>query len=254
MNYPNRYIKKGESNSEIVIEIQRKLNALGIVTILENGIFDDITKSAVKLFQSLAVDSQGNPLVSDGVVGSITWEALFGKKTQSNPESFSTKYSLLNKVIEVANSQVGVLEKPLGSNSGPEVEKYLASVGLPKGNSWCMAFVYYCFNEASNALSIKNPLVKTGGCLNHWQKTTAKKILASQSKNNPSLVIPGSVFIMDHGSGLGHTGIVTEVVGSYIKTIEGNTNNTNSREGIGVFKIENRKINSINAGFMIYEF
>lgn len=254
MNYPNRYIKKGETNTEIVTEIQKKLNALGIVTIHENGIFDDITKSAVKLFQSMSTDSQGNPLVSDGIVGSITWEALFGNVKNENPGFFSTNYSLLQKVIEVANSQVGILEQPLGSNSGPEVEKHLASVGLLKGNSWCMAFVYYCFNEACNTLSIKNPLIKTGGCLNHWQNTTAKKILASQSKNNPSLVIPGSIFIMDHGSGLGHTGIVIEVVGSYIKTIEGNTNTTNSREGIGVFKIENRKINSINAGFMIYEF
>jgi hypothetical protein len=252
MNYPNRYIKKGESNTEIVIAIQKKLNALGIVTILENGIFDDSTKSAVKLFQSLAADSQGNPLVSDGIVGSITWEALFGKKIQDNPESFSTNYSFLNKVIEVANSQIGVLEQPLGSNSGPEVEKYLASVGLPKGNPWCMAFVYYCFNEASKSLLIKNPLVKTGGCLHHWNSTTIKKIMASQAKNNPSLIVPGSIFIMDHGSGLGHTGIVTNVAGGFVTTIEGNTNYTNSREGIGVFLVTNRKINSINKGFIVY--
>jgi hypothetical protein len=252
MNYPNRYIKKGESNTEIVIAIQKKLNALGIVTILENGIFDEFTKSAVKLFQSMSIDSQGNPLISDGIVGSITWEALFGKKTQDHPESFSTNYSFLNKVIEVANSQIGVLEQPLGSNSGPEVEKYLASVGLPKGNPWCMAFVYYCFNEASKSLFIKNPLVKTGGCLHHWNSTTTKKITASQAKNNPSLIVPGSIFIMDHGSGLGHTGIVTNVVGGYVTTIEGNTNNTNSREGIGVFLLTNRKINSINKGFIVY--
>jgi hypothetical protein len=220
--------------------------------ILENGIFDEFTKSAVKLFQSMSIDIQGNPLISDGIVGSITWEALFGKKTQDHPESFSTNYSFLNKVIEVANSQIGVLEQPLGSNSGPEVEKYLASVGLPKGNSWCMAFVYYCFNEASKKLSVKNPLVKTGGCLHHWNETNGKKITTTQAKNNPLLITPGAIFIIDHGSGLGHTGIVIDVVAGYITTIEGNTNNTNSREGIGVFKLKNRKINAINKGFIVY--
>jgi hypothetical protein len=115
-----------------------------------------------------------------------------------------------------------------------------------------MAFVYYCFNEASKSLLIKNPLVKTGGCLHHWNSITTKKIMASQAKNNPSLIVPGSIFIMDHGSGLGHTGIVTNVAGGYVTTIEGNTNNTNSREGIGVFLVTNRKINSINKGFIVY--
>lgn len=252
MNYPNRYIKKGDSNAAIVIEIQRKLNAFGIVRISENGIFDELTKSAVKLFQSMATDSHGYPLVSDGVVGAITWEALFGRSIMKNEDIISSPSILLQMAIEVANSQIGVLENPLGSNCGKEVEKYLASVGLTKGNSWCMAFIYYCFEEASKKLKIINPLIKTGGCLYHWQSTTTKKIVATQAKNNPSLIIPGSIFIINHGGGLGHTGIVTAVHGGYIKTIEGNTNNTNSREGIGVFSIENRKINSINAGFMVY--
>jgi len=252
MYYPNRYIKVGEANAEIVIEIQKKLNKLGIVSIPEDGIFDSLTKSAVKLFQSMSTDSHGNPLVSDGIVGAITWEALFGNSVENSSVNTAENKSLFDNTIAVANSQVGVLEQPLGSNSGPEVEKYLASVGLPKGNSWCMAFVYYCFNEASNRLAIKNPLVKTGGCLHHWNTTIGKKITAFQAKNNPSLIVPGSIFIIDHGSGLGHTGIVTEVVDGYVTTIEGNTNNTNSREGIGVFSLKNRKINSINKGFIIY--
>lgn len=251
MYYPNRYIKVGETNAEIVIEIQKKLNKLGIVSIPENGIFDNLTKSAVKLFQSMSVDSHGNPLVADGIVGAITWEALFGCGTENNPIAPGNN-SLFDNAITVANSQVGVLEQPLGSNCGPEVEKYLASVNLPKGNSWCMAFVYYCFNEASKKLAIKNPLVKTGGCLHHWNTTSGKKVTSLQAKNNPSLIKPGSIFIIDHGSGFGHTGIVTNVIDGYITTIEGNTNNTNSREGIGVFLLKNRKINSINKGFIIY--
>ena len=88
--------------------------------------------------------------------------------------------------------------------------------------------------------------------MHHWNTTIGKKITAVQAKNNPLLLVPGSIFIMDHGSGFGHTGIVTNVVGGYVTTIEGNTNNTNSREGIGVFLLTNRKINSINKGFIVY--
>ena len=252
MKYLNRYIKVGEANAEIVIEIQKKLNTLGIVSIVEDGIFDSITKSAIKLFQSMSTDSHGNPLVADGIVGAITWEALFGNEVVNSSVNTAENKTLFDYAIAVANSQVGVLEQPHGSNSGPEVEKYLASVGLPKGNSWCITFVYYCFNEASKSLLIKNPLVKTGGCLHHWNTTIGKKITAVQAKNNPLLLVPGSIFIMDHGSGFGHTGIVTNVVGGYVTTIEGNTNNTNSREGIGVFLLTNRKINSINKGFIVY--
>lgn len=48
---------------------------------------------------------------------------------------------------------------------------------------------------------------------------------------------------------MGHTGIVTSVSGGYIHTIEGNSNNNGSREGIGVFELT-RKIKSIENGFI----
>ena len=39
---------------------------------------------------------------------------------------------------------------------------------------------------------------------------------------------------MDFGKGLGHTGFVEKVEGNVIHTIEGNTNDTGSREGYEV--------------------
>lgn len=248
MKYPNRIIKKGEKDTAIVVEIQKKLNKLGVVNIPITGVFDELTKSSIKLFQSMATDIYGNLLIADGIIGPITWGALFENQTIENQ---TASQSLLEKAVEIANSQIGVREQPIGSNAGPEVEKYLASVHLSKGNPWCMAFVYYCFEEASKTLTTPNPLIRTGGCLMQWNSTKAKKITAITAKSNPSLVIPGAVFIIDHGSGLGHTGIVKEVNNGYITTIEGNTNNTRSREGIGVFLLESRKLNSINKGFII---
>lgn len=114
-----------------------------------------------------------------------------------------------------------------------------------------MAFVYWCFEQAAKDLGKSNPLVKTGGVLKAWNEATCTKILAKDSRNNPSLVKPGHIFIMDYGSGFGHTGIVKSVNGGFITTIEGNTNNNQSREGIGVFE-HIRKIKDVNKGFLQY--
>lgn len=131
MNYPNRIIKKGEKDIIIVVEIQRMLNQLGIVNMPLNGMFDEFMKSSIKLFQSMSTDIYGNVLIADGIVGPITWGALFGNK---KPNIEHDSKSLLEMAVDIANSKIGVVEEPLGSNSGLEVEKYLASVGLPKGN------------------------------------------------------------------------------------------------------------------------
>jgi len=123
--------------------------------------------------------------------------------------------------IQVAISQIGVEEIPKGSNWGQEVKKYLNSVGIDFPASWCMAFVYWCVQQTGI-----NPLIKTGGVLRQWNEIDpARKFKVPQA---------GDIFIMDFGKGLGHTGFVEEVQGNLIKTIEGNTNDTGSREGFEV--------------------
>lgn len=125
------------------------------------------------------------------------------------------------RALAVAVTQLGVQEEPKGSNSGPQVNKYLASIGLGPGYSWCMAFVYWCFREANAAAQ----LVPTGGVLRQWNERPQLRV------TSPA---PGDIFIMDYGKGMGHTGIVEKVVGANIHTIEGNTNSEGSREGFEV--------------------
>ena len=249
MKYPNRLIKKGEKDKTIVKAIQKKLNELGVSNLVVDGDFGNKTFSAVKLFQARTLDQNGNPLVADGVIGAITWKYLFGE--DSVPQVLTAQQKFLKKVIETATTQIGVVEVPLGSNKGFMVEQYLQSIGLPGGYAWCMAFVYWCFEQAAKDMKVANPLVKTGGCLKQWNTTNQTKILSADAINNPSLIKPGAVFIISYGNGYGHTGIVVSVNGGYLTTIEGNTNNSESREGIGVFKLTSRKINSINKGFII---
>jgi len=248
MNYPLRIIAAGEKNTSIVKEIQKKLAASGYGPIVIDGVFGPQTTRFVKEFQSQHCDKFGNPLVIDGKIGAFTWACLFGTEVENN----SASSKLLKKVLEIAKSQIGVKEDPPGSNRGKKVEEFLGSVSLSGGYPWCAAFVYWCFEKACSELKMTNPLVKTGSCMTHWNKTAGNKILTGDAILNPALIEPGFVFIISLGKGKGHTGIVTSVSDGYINTIEGNTNTGHSAEGVGVFELR-RKINSIkNAGFIKY--
>lgn len=148
--------------------------------------------------------------------------------------------NLATKALELAQSQIGVQEIPKNSNAGPAVEKYLKSVGLGKGYSWCMAFVYWSVKEASKQLAVTNPLEKTGGVLKMWNECQELRV-----SGNPQ---PGDIMILDYGKGLGHTGMVEKVEGNVIHTIEGNTNDEGSREGYEVCRRTRSK--SMIKGFL----
>lgn len=143
----------------------------------------------------------------------------------------SVKQSLAAVALEVALTQVGVSEQPKNSNTGPEVNMYLKAVGLKPGFAWCMAFVYWCVNEAAAKLAVGNPLVKTAGVLKQWNETNLRKL---SPVADLKAIKPGDVFIMEFKHGNGHTGFVVNVKGSNVYTIEGNTNDDGSREGYEV--------------------
>jgi len=146
--------------------------------------------------------------------------------------------ALGKSALEVAKTQIGKCENPLGSNWGTPVKDYLKSVGINFPASWCMAFVYWCFNQ--NGI---NPLIKSGGVLHCWNEADKKYRVVGE----PQL---GDIFIMDFGKGLGHTGIVEKVDANFIYTIEGNSNNNGSRNGTSVVR-HVRDIKKIK-GFLRY--
>lgn len=252
--FPGQVIKKDVANPDAVIAIQRQLNALGCGPVTENGLFTDDTTVAVKRFQMRFSDVDDHPLKVDGVVGPITWAALFGAEEVARDATGS----IATKAVDVARGQIGVTEDPLGSNRGPRVDQYLRLVGLdPTAGSfpWCAAFVYFCFNEAAKSELRSNPVVKTAGVLEHWnraEKNGATRIKGADAVTRPELVRRGQIFVMDFGGGAGHTGLIADVRAGKLITIEGNTNTGGSREGIGVFERTGRTIGSVNKGFIDY--
>jgi hypothetical protein len=109
-----------------------------------------------------------------------------------------------------------------------------------------------CFEQASDQLDVANPCVKTAGVLEHWDRAPAlDRVTADAATNDPTLIRPGAIFVIDHGNGKGHAGLVTRVVSGNIDTIEGNTSEAGSREGDGVYE-KTRAVDSINVGFIDY--
>ena len=261
MKYPGRVIKMGETDAAIVKAMKTALNKAlalkgdqAIVLDDANPTFGPSMKYAVQAFQARHLDDQGQPLKTDGEVGSLTWAALFG--AQRVPQVAKPASTFIGVVLAKAGSQAdaGVREVPVNSNKGPEVSEYLKRAGVPAGLAWCCAFTYWCFDEAAKAANRENPMYKTAGCLAHWnnaQKKGAKRISAKDGAANPGLLKPGMIFIMDFGGGLGHTGFVERIEGGYIHTIEGNTDASQTREGGGVYRLR-RKLSSVNKGFIDY--
>lgn len=175
------------------------------------------------------------------------------------PVPTTRQATLLQAALDVARSQVGVREEPQYSNSGPEVDQYLMSVGLNSGNYWCMALVYWIFQQAARRLGMVNPLIRTGGCMDHWNRAAKpmlpKRITAAKARVNPELVKPGmiGILLIAPKTGAGHTYIVESRQGRKLTTIEGNSAENGSRNGDGCYRLDKRTLDDKTlVGFMDY--
>lgn len=138
---------------------------------------------------------------------------------------------------ESYNSQLGVREKT-GKNDGKDVEKYLKSTGLGKGNPWCAAFVHWNLEQVGipNEITAWSPTAYSKSRVT-WKGGKWKKEFR-----------PGQVFTLWYSNlgRIGHTGFVDDLDGSVAITVEGNTNSAGSREGDGVYK-KRRPLNGLYA-------
>ena len=146
------------------------------------------------------------------------------------------------KVIEIAKKYVGVTEYPPNSNNVIFNTKFYGREVSGANYPWCCAFIWCVFNEAG--INIK----RTASCmmLGDWFKQEGK-----YHKDNPQ--VGDIVFFKFSGSSrwTNHVGLVIEVNGNTLTTIEGNTSSDNkgSQNNGGMVAIRTRKINSSVVGF-----
>lgn len=141
-------------------------------------------------------------------------------------------------------------------NDAPEIDRFLAYLGLPKHLSWCAAFAIYQYKESADELHVKQPFPKYGRVAMLWDACKRnplkyRAITADEVRFGSVSLRPGDLPVFAHGtikSGdfNGHTGlVVTQFSPRSFKSIEGNTQpgpGGNQREGGGVYE-RTREIN-----------
>lgn len=137
-------------------------------------------------------------------------------------QSFSTEC-----LVKTMDSQIGVRE--VGNNGGEIVGQYQKTTGNRSGDSWCASFVKWVYLQCGINLPI-NGAAKS--CFNK------NGLIYYQNKflEEPR---PGDIFTIYSTSEkrICHTGLYRGYYNSRIyTTIEGNTNDNGSSNGIGVFK------------------
>jgi len=143
--------------------------------------------------------------------------------------------TLLEAAVACAMETVGV--KEVARNSGPEIDLWLAGVGLLPGQPWCAAWVHAMFLRAARAIGAPSPCPRTGSALRLYQLADDNFKLAWSVAVRNDIVRPGQIFVESHGEGKGHCGIVLGVdpkLGGVCRTVSGNTNEAGSREGNAV--------------------
>lgn len=217
-------IKKGASGLD-VLQIQQRLHECGLFG-KPTGDFDEATVEGVKKFQ------RSHDLVDDGVVGPITWGALFRDYALAEKGRRNLVSKLAGKIAEaaihIAAGYIGIRE--IGStNRSPLIDRWLRALGVPVGNPWCMAFVQGVVAEAAVQHGVADPLKPdTASCLDLWNR------VPKSWKFGPMDGKRGDIAIWKHSATTGHTGIVEYYEGGFYHTIEGNTNDDGSREGYEV--------------------
>lgn len=208
MTYPGTPLRLN-SRGEHVKAVQLKLG------VHQTGIYGPTTEQNVSTFQ------RGRGLDVDGIVGPLTWAALFTGAVQST--------DLGELALKEAKARVGVREKPLGSNRGPEVDSWNRRVGVPLGSFWCASFLWCMIEDAAKEHGLGNPVLRTASCsaLYRWAREHGRLVARPE---------PGDIFLCIGGdTGHYHTGFVAgSVSNGRFATIEGNGSAGGSANGVGV--------------------
>ena len=177
-------------------------------------------------------------------------------------------------IINVALSQVGYREGNYSGDTGGENDGYYnnytesnywyhnnVSADMPVGGSyapWCATFVSWCAEMANIPTSVMGRSTVASRHSYGFDVVfyAGGSTLYSSSDNDSRFMgynytpKKGDLFFTRSWS---HVGLVVGVNGSYVITVEGNTNSDGSAEGDGVFRRTSRRISDLYFGVPDYE-
>ena len=161
------------------------------------------------------------------------------------------KPKLSDLILSVAAPEVGVEEKPRGSNRGPRVDEYQAATWLKREDwgAWCASFACWVVMiamqrgaEAGCKYTFKRPRTAGAFDLEDW---SLEQDGSTRTRRRPGTDIqPGDLLIFDFS----HCGFATSAPdkNGNVKTIEGNTNPAGGREGYAVLR-KTRNVSTIRS-------
>lgn len=161
----------------------------------------------------------------------------------------------IDTLVTVALVEVGVRENPKNSNRGVRVDEFKAATWLDPKQAWpwCAAFVCWSVAEALRKCGIQETKTfkrpRTAGAWDfiNWsldQDNTTTTNKAPKAKD----IARGDIIVFKFS----HIGIATSGCDSNgnFSTVEGNTDESGSREGGGVYA-KRRNISSVKARIRI---
>lgn len=251
-----------------------------LALLLLNSGCSERQKQTGHVFPSHNTPSEVVPLFDSSITSDAGSEESSPLNSENQPSSSSVSDSVSTE--EEASADIessmplhlsralkydGILEKPLKSNRGPEVDSFATFAGFPPENFpngvfWCATYVNFCLNhEDPEQIVSPRPdkkhlpalarayIVPRGQGLRHHRSIPANEVLRGVPIPPGSLIIwKNKPLIADSLDSSGHIGIVIEWDKKSGQTIEGNTapeDGGNQRNGIGVF-VRNRTITPAN--------
>lgn len=192
-------------------------------------LYSEALEDAVEYFQSTHIDKFGRPLGSDGVVGELTWWALYNPSDDEQRNFFDVGRIPTGltpervKLLELVVKDRGIREQPNGSNRGPEIDTFLPSWWInrhaprDRGPAWCC---FYALKRSHDILG-KHVL---GGHFGSTHKAWRRAQELGMTTQTPTA---GDLFVLLNPGGTGHIGFTYWVSAkpNIFYTVEGNCGN-----------------------------
>jgi CHAP domain len=161
--------------------------------------------------------------------------------------------SLAARLVDVLSSENGVREIPSNSNRGKRVEEYQRATWLgDTGWAWCAAFICWGIKQIDDVTPLPFPRPRTAGAwdFERWAREDAAgggvKLFKPVKSANP--IKAGDIVIFTFS----HIGLAIEdEKDGKVKTVEGNTSPSGSREGGGVY-IQYRKTSLVRSHIRLF--
>lgn len=154
----------------------------------------------------------------------------------------------VTQLIEIAMKYVGVMENPVGSNRGTQIDEWNKAVGVPVGSFWCASFTSAVARRWEAMTGIDFPINGSASCDSWFNQAKSKGLLTRVPKPGHILLVMKS----SESSDAIHIGICGYESNGLISSIEGNSNNDGSANGTMVALRKNHlwKRSSLNVWYI----